>query len=260
MPQPSFQPPPARPLQASAQPRWQRWLGRCPGWCALCRSACAGAVCAECIARHAGPQPRCSGCALPLPAGVLRCGACLQRQAQGTPGLDASIAALDYGFPWSRLLQQFKFSRRLELAGLLLDRLDAALDAARASGGVSAPDWLLPVPLAAERLRERGYNQSWELARRLAVRRGLRCDARLLLRTRDTPHQTDLPADQRGANMRGAFAVEPLRLQALRGCRVALVDDVMTTGATLQELARTLKAAGATHVQAWVLARTPLPD
>lgn len=164
------------------------------------------------------------------------------------------MAGVDYGFPWDGLLQQFKFGARPELAELLLDRLDTALDIAPPP----APDCLLPVPLAPQRLRERGYNQSWELARRLAARRGLRCDATLLLRMRDTPHQIDLPAEKRGANMRGAFAVEPRRLAELVGRSVALVDDVMTTGATLRELARVLKAAGVTHVQAWVVARTPL--
>lgn len=163
---------------------------------------------------------------------------------------------MDYGFPWDRLLSHFKFSHRVELADALLDRLDAALDSAEPPG----PDWLLPVPLAHERLAERGYNQSWELARRLARRRNLRCDPKLLLRIRNTPHQTDLPAERRAANMRGAFAVEPSRLAAVRGCRVALLDDVMTTGATLQELARMLRQAGAVHVQAWVLARTPTQD
>jgi len=164
-----------------------------------------------------------------------------------------TVAALDYGFPWDKLLQQFKFSRHVELADALLDRLDAALDSAQPP----APDWLLPVPLSRERLAQRGYNQSWELVRRLARRRSLRCDAKLLLRTRNTPHQTDLPAQQRASNLRGAFALEPLHLHAVQGCHVALLDDVMTTGATLQELARVLKKAGALHVQAWVVARTP---
>jgi len=180
----------------------------------------------------------------------MRCGACLRRDG----ALDLSVAGVDYGFPWDGLLQQFKFGGRPELASLLLDRLDAALDVILPP----APDWLLPVPLARQRLRERGYNQSWELARQLARRRGLHCDARLLLRTRDTPHQIALPAEQRASNMRGAFAIEPLRLAELRGRSVALVDDVMTTGATLRELARVLKAAGVVHVQAWIIARTQL--
>nr|WP_316640703.1 phosphoribosyltransferase family protein [uncultured Roseateles sp.] len=237
-------------IPPSSQGRWRSWLGLCPALCALCHSACHAAVCGDCLLRHGQPAPRCLGCALRVPAGVARCGACLHHDH----ALDLSMAGVDYGFPWDGLLQAFKFGGRPELAELLLDRLDAALDAAHPP----APDWLLPVPLALQRLRERGYNQSWELARRLARRRGLRCDAGLLLRTRDTPHQIALPAEQRASNMRGAFAVEPLRLAELRGRSVALVDDVMTTGATLRELARVLKVAGAVHVQAWTIARTPL--
>lgn len=243
-------PQPARAIPASRRGPGRAWLGLCPALCALCHGACHAAVCGDCLHRHADTGPRCLRCALRVPAGVSHCGACLRQDE----GLDLCITGLDYGFPWDGLLTRFKFGGRPELAELLLDRLDAALDAA----APPAPDWLLPVPLAVQRLRERGYNQSWELVRRLARRRGLRGDARLLLRLRDTPHQIALPAEQRTANMRGAFAVEPRRLAELRGRSVALVDDVMTTGATLRELARVLKAAGATHVQAWIIARTPL--
>jgi ComF family protein len=128
-----------------------------------------------------------------------------------------------------------------------------ASDAAR-------PDWLLPVPLAAERLCERGYNQAWELARRVARRLPCACDARLLLRMKDTPHQLALPPERRAANVRGVFALEPRRRLEVQGRSVALVDDVMTTGATVAEIAATLLLAGARSVQVWVLARTPLRD
>jgi ComF family protein len=121
------------------------------------------------------------------------------------------------------------------------------------------PDMLLPVPLAAARLRERGYNQAWEITRRLG--RTLRCPAEphLLLRLRDTPHQLAFPLHRRAANVRGAFAVEPTRLAEVRGRHIALVDDVMTTGATAEEIARALKQAGAAAVAVWVVARTPAP-
>jgi ComF family protein len=202
------------------------------------------------VQRYAGLKPRCQTCAIELPKGQTLCGTCMRARSN----LDFAVAALDYGFPWNKLLQQFKFSNRIDLAEALLDRLDSALDLARPP----APDILLPVPLARQRLSERGYNQSWELVRRLALRRGLRCEDSLVLRVRDTPHQTDLPASRRSANMRGAFAVEPLRRRELQGRRIAIIDDVMTTGATLQELARVLKKAGVVQVQAWVLARTPI--
>jgi predicted amidophosphoribosyltransferase len=141
----------------------------------------------------------------------------------------------------------------------------AAVDVAGAAGAAgigsaTLPTLLMPMPLSASRLRERGYNQAWELARRLARGLRLRADARLLLRVRDTPHQVDLPFGQRAANVRGAFAVEPLRRTELAGQDVALVDDVLTTGATAAEAARVLRAAGAARVRVWVVARTPRPD
>jgi len=125
---------------------------------------------------------------------------------------------------------------------------------------VPAPTWLLPVPLSAQRARERGYNQAWELTRGLA--RALRCraDARLLLRVKDTAHQLALPLGQRAANVRGAFAVEPRRRDELRGQVVAIVDDVVTSGATAAEISRVLLHAGAAQVHVWMLARTPRPQ
>jgi ComF family protein len=116
---------------------------------------------------------------------------------------------------------------------------------------------LLPVPLAPRRLAERGYNQAWELTRRVARTLRLRADASLLLRPVETAHQAELERVQRLANLRGAFMVDPRRRDALAGRRVALVDDVMTTGATAREAARTLLRAGAASVDIWVIARTP---
>jgi ComF family protein len=171
------------------------------------------------------------------------------------PPLDRTIAALDYRFPWDGLLQHFKYHQALELRESLLERLNTALSAAE----VDAPDWLLPVPMSGERLRERGYNQSHELAKALARRRGLRCEPELLLRVRHNERQAGLKLEARTANVRGVFAVEPLRAAALRGTRVALLDDVMTSGATLFELAGVLLQAGVMSVQAWVVARTPEP-
>jgi len=117
----------------------------------------------------------------------------------------------------------------------------------------------VPVPLADPRLRERGFNQAWELARRVASRLGGRADAGLLVRVRDTPHQLALPPDERAGNVRGAFAVEPRRRGEIRGRTVAVVDDVMTTGSTAAEIARVLRHAGAARIEIWVVARTPRP-
>ena len=158
--------------------------------------------------------------------------------------------------PWDDLVRRFKFDAALDLADALARRMLDAVDHSRAP----RPDWLLPVPLADERLRERGYNQAWELARRVAVLLPCASDARLLLRLKNTPHQLSLPPARRAANVRGAFAIEPRRRHELRDRHIAVLDDVMTTGATLSEVARTLLQSGAASVQVWVLARTPRPE
>jgi len=247
---------PVQPMVAPKPTRVERVLLRCGGQCTVCRRWSAQTVCDDCLQRYARPQPRCWTCAARLPPGLLghaqpRCGACLNQP----PPLDRCIAALDYAFPWDGLLQHFKYHQALDLRGSLLARLNQALVAAT----VEPPDWLLPVPLSPRRLAERGYNQAYELARALARQHQLRCRADLLLRVRDNEHQAGLSLQQRAANVRGVFAVEPRRLADVAGRHVALLDDVMTTGATLYELARVLRAAGATRVQAWVVARTPAP-
>jgi len=168
---------------------------------------------------------------------------------------EATLAATDYAHPWDHLIGRFKFNAALDLADMWARCIE---DAWRPSG-LPRPDLLVPVPLSTERLRERGYNQSWEIARRLSRRIDCAADAHVLLRIRDTPHQLAFPIEQRAANVRGAFAVEPGRLKDLRGSRVAVVDDVLTTGATTAEIARVLRHAGAAAVQVWVIARTPRP-
>lgn len=166
------------------------------------------------------------------------------------------MAAIDYAWPWDGLVGHFKFHAALDLAPALADRIADAWHARQ----LAPPHWLLPVPLARERLRERGYNQAWELARRLAPRIGGQANARLLVRQRDTAHQLALPPDRRAANVRGAFAATAEGRALLRDARVVLVDDVMTTGATAAELAAVLKHCGAREVTVAVLARTPRPD
>ncbi len=220
-----------------------------PSQCAVCRGWGHQRLCAACLGRYAAVRPRCRQCAIGVPEGVALCGACLSQP----PPFDRTIAALDYDHPWDELVQRFKFHAALDLAGVLAERLLAAVR----QGDVAPPDWLLPVPLAAGRLRERGYNQAWELARRVARRLPCASDAHLLLRMKDGPHQLALPPEKRAANVHGVFALEPRRRQEVQGRVVAVVDDVMTTGATAAEIARTLKQAGARSVQIWVLARTP---
>ena len=185
-------------------------------------------------------------------ADVAVCGRCVR----SPPRFDSAIASVDYSHPWDRLISDFKYRGALDLGQALCGLLMAA----HQRHGGDVPDWLLPVPLGAQRLRERGYNQSWELARRCARRLGCRTDASLLLRIRETPHQLSLPRERRLANVRDAFTVEPTRRAEVVGRRIALVDDVMTTQATADELSRVLLDAGAQSVQVWVVARTPPPE
>jgi ComF family protein len=149
-----------------------------------------------------------------------------------------------------------KFGGRLALAsffaGLLRDALLTQPDRAAA-----LPALLAPVPLGAERLQERGYNQALEIARPLSRALGISLAPRLTLRLRETSAQSRLPAQARHANLRGAFSVSPLLLEQVRGQHIGLVDDVITTGETLHELANTLKRFGAARVTNFVLARTP---
>jgi ComF family protein len=177
------------------------------------------------------------------------CGRCLRQP----PPWSSAITALDYAYPWDRLLAALKFRDGLDL----LPWASHTLATAVRMQPLPAVDLLVPVPLATARLRERGYNQAWELARGVARELALTTRADLLERLIDTPHQIALPRDQRAANMRGAFGVTAAARTTLPGRRVALIDDVLTTGATLAEASRTLLTAGAVAVQVWVLARTP---
>ena len=188
------------------------------------------------------------------------CGACLQQP----PPFSHCTALADYGFPWDRLIARFKFHQQPELAGLLADALADVLEEVRDDGLQQAPTrprphWVLPVPLSPARLAERGYNQAWELARRVGARQRISAHAGWLQRLRDTPHQVGLSRTAREANLHDAMWVPPEGQRAVAGCQLALVDDVMTTGVTAAAASRALLAAGAAGVQVWVLARTPAP-
>lgn len=231
------------------------WIRRLPSQCAVCHAWPSQPLCEACIARFAQPLPRCRTCAIalaPLPSEPVRsadrrqCGRCLREP----PPLQACLAAVSYGYPWAQVLAQFKFRARPGWAHGLATLLhstpwvDPALEQA---------DWVVPLPLSPTRLRERGFNQSLQLARALAPARA-RSD--LLLRVRDTPAQHALPRAQRLANVRGAFAAEPLATQQVQGAHIVVVDDIMTTGATLFAAARALRDAGAAQVTGLVVART----
>ncbi|MBL8327674.1 MAG: ComF family protein [Rubrivivax sp.] len=221
---------------------------RLGGACEICRQWSAAAFCSHCLSLHARPQARCPRCALPS-AGALVCGRC----AGQAPSFERSVAAFDYDFPWDRLTQALKFSGRTELARPLGEALArAAIDA----GVVQQVDLLMAVPLSGPRLAERGYNQAELLAQVVARVTGVARAEGWLLRLRDTAHQARLSRADRLRNLEGAFLLEPRHRPALSGRRVALIDDVMTTGATAEAAAAELLRAGAASVQLWAVART----
>ncbi|MGM9515852.1 ComF family protein [Roseateles sp. DB2] len=226
-------------------PRERPRLG---GQCLLCRQWSRHRLCAQCLSQAASRPARgaaCSRCALPLAGtGSPCCAACLRQP----PPLDHCRAALDYGHPWDRLLLDFKFNAQAPLAKPLAALMLGALQAE------PRPDLLCCVPLSSQRLRERGYNQSHELARRLARPLQLPYEGRLLIRLPGAP-QSRLDAEARRRHVRGAFVLTAGMAARIRGARVAVVDDVMTTGATLHEIAATLKRAGAAEVWGWALMR-----
>lgn len=190
----------------------------------------------------------CPSCAMPNRLGET-CGTCLRR----APPFDMTYAVWRYAYPVDRLVQALKFHGRLALAPFFADAFGPVIERPHSE----RVDVLIPMPLHPERLAERGFNQAAEIARHLAARSAarampLRIASRVASRVRRTLTQARLPLDQRASNVRGAFACS----SDLKGARVAVVDDVMTTGATLAELAKVLKRAGATRVENWVVART----
>ncbi len=198
-------------------------------------------LCAACLAALPWQGPACPRCALPSPGGG-SCASCLA----APPSLDRVHAVFDYAFPADRLLPRLKFHGDFAAGRVLAQCMVDALSTA------DLPDALLPVPLHGARLRRRGYDQALELARPLARALEVPLLAGMLRRTRATGAQSRLDAEARQRNLRGAFRVDAG--DGLPG-HVALVDDVMTTGATLHAAARALRDAGVRRVDAWVCAR-----
>ena len=253
--------------------------GLLPAGCALCGGASPDALCPGCRAQYLdGPAPpRCEQCANPLPgpqrevaddadgtAGdnsladdnnninrtgmAALCGQCLR----DGPAFDRTVVAADYAAPLDQLVLQLKFGGRLALAPLLAQLLR---DAVLRQPGFVLPALLCPVPLGPQRLAERGFNQALEIARPLARALGVALHPRLAARVHETRAQSSVAPHQRGGNIAHAFALAEPALVA--GRHVGIVDDVMTSGQTLNELAATLKRHGAARVSNLVFARTP---
>jgi ComF family protein len=222
------------------------------GQCVLCRSWCATGLCLDCLQRFAPSKPRCARCGRVTALAVDACGGCLR----APPAWDRTITLADYDGPWPALIMALKFNHQVELASALAMGLATVVSRSDAP----RPDLLIPVPLSPARLRERGFNQAWELARRIGRRLGVPASPDALQRVRDTAHQIGKTRVERERNLRDAFWVQPCRSAPAAGRRLALIDDVLTTGATAQAAALALRRAGAAGVDLWVLARTTLGD
>lgn len=199
-------------------------------WCAAC-----DATLPYLVALH------CPVCALPTPTGET-CGHCLSHP----PLFTRTTAAYAYAFPLAQLIQAMKYHEQLALAHTFAEKLSQRIDKD------TLPDYVIPMPLHPTKLRERGFNQSLLLAAELARRHDLELLALACRRVRDTPPQSALPWKERNKNMRDAFRCDI----DLSGKRVALVDDVLTTGASLNALAKAVQKRGASKIEAWVVART----
>ncbi|MDU9390941.1 ComF family protein [Pseudomonas sp. zfem002] len=209
-------------------------------------------VCVPCESELPWLDEHCRICALPLPINGLLCAQCARRR----PAFRQVEAPWHYGFPIDSLITRFKHQRQWPLGRLLASMLGNWLSH-RFDEGLPRPALLLPVPMASRRLRQRGYNQAAMLGEWLAAQLAIPCASDLLSRPRDTPAQQALDARARRRNLKNAFALaDPA---AIEGRHVALVDDVLTTGATAQALARLLRDGGAARVDVYCLARTPRP-
>lgn len=253
---------PPRPGKPSG-PGWlQRLLAHVPqllpSSCALCGAAGRETLCAPCHKRfYTRQHRRCIQCALPMPVTgkELRCGACLKDR----PAFDATIVATDYFAPSDQLALALKFGGDLRLAPLLARLIFDATRRNPVPGSdvqLPMPTLLAPVPLGLARLQERGFNQALEIARPLGKLMDIQVQPRLLERKKETEAQSALPVGARARNVRSAFALPFAAMDQVRGLHVGIVDDVMTTGATLNEVAIVLKRHGARRVTNLVFART----
>lgn len=230
------------------RPKVNRWLKFIqdllhPPRCLLCDSPGQAGLdlCQACFSELPWLEGACRQCAFPLSDSDLVCGACLSKP----PGFDRTRALWHYRPPVQGLIHTLKFQGRQDLARVLGEIM------ARCLWPVSLPDCLVPVPLHPARYRTRGFNQALEIARPIARQLKIPLCPKLCHRVRITPPQRILDAKERRKNLRGAFQAT----ETLSGCHIAIVDDVLTTGATAHEVATALKQAGAVQIEVWVLAR-----
>ncbi|MCC7006458.1 MAG: ComF family protein [Ottowia sp.] len=233
--------------------RWPGWQGVLPNMCQLCDARSPALVCGVCCATWLGvASRRCACCAHHLDASAegalgLLCGACLYKP----PAFISTTVLGDYAAPQERLIWALKFGGKLPLAHFFATALAQACQQNCLT--IPLPQLLLPIPLGAKRLSARGYNQAWEITRRFARQSHIPACAKSLIRIRDTSMQAGLSSLARRKNLRGAFIAQ----ERVRGQHIGVVDDVMTSGETLEAAARALLRAGALSVRNYVVLRTP---
>jgi len=226
-----------------------------PNSCALCRLDSKEVVCGVCQqAYFQTGQARCQQCALPLPPASAspRCGDCLSNP----PAFDRTVTVCDYAAPQDQLVLALKFGHQLALAPWFASRLRDNILQLSQQEDSELPDLLSAVPLGQGRLAERGFNQAWEITRPLSRHLSVPANAHLLQRSRETAMQSGLPTAARANNVKHAFCLADKEMESVKGLHLGIVDDVMTTGITMHEIATMLKRHGAAKVTAYVFART----
>ena len=224
-----------------------------PTRCAFCQAISGETICQGCQEDFLRtPTQVCRRCALFLANADLSsiCGDCLQH----SPSYDITIAACKYQAPCDQLVQKLKFRSELGLASAMAQAIRNRI---LESSQLELPDLLLPVPLGQRRLQERGFNQALEIGRQLSTQLGIPLETRLLRRIKETLAQSTLRPHQRQTNIRNAFLFNDQRNTQIQGLHIGVVDDVMTTGMTLNAIAKELKLHGAVKVSNFVFARTP---
>ncbi len=233
-------------LQTTKQ--WARQLTTIRTSCPLCSEPSTQLICPSCTKMLPAISSQCFQCGLPLKMvdtsqNTLRCGQCVK----SAPAFDLCISPYHYALPISQFITRLKFQHKLYYAQVLAELLMAKIEQ-HAEG---LPDVIIPVPLHKKRLRQRGFNQALEIARPIAKRYAIRLDSRCCTRTVSTAPQMEQNKKTRQQNIRHAFKVSP----QFHYKHVAIIDDVMTTGQTVNELARMLRKQGAERIQIWSAAR-----
>lgn len=224
-----------------------------PTYCPLCKAASRTGICSACQDDFINDQQhRCSTCALPIADKKAKiCGNCLK----SPPHFDSTITCTDYHAPIDSIVLGLKFAGNLSYANVIAQQLHD-----RIKHSLNTPHRLAtiicPVPLSQQRLRMRGFNQALEIARPISTKLAIPLQTQLLWRVKDTQQQSRLHPDERYQNVQHAFAINPRLMHLIEGQHFGLIDDVMTTGTTLNEIAKLLKRYGAARVSNYVFART----